>query len=373
MSAPVWRESRYRGQALPFARIEAADDRLHAVAQDAPFTMVETYLHGFNIPAQHIYCNIYLLWHTVLKTLSAHVFVYRGARILEHQLCADYFNDQQFLPASTTDGDFSLSMGSARLQHRIADPLQCIELQCDDPAQAFSLQLTMTAALPPVGRPGGKHFTQLMRTAGRLVLDGQSHVIDGYYMRDRSWSYPRPESPERVPPYRWFTGWLGEDLAFVIAWMDTGLLDDARFGPKWQQHAAGAEQAGANKWESGGATPSTELRSGWIAVRGDIRAVVGMTVRSRFGGQPRFLTSAIELELTDATGEIHRIAGETVAMIPKMYWQTMLTYMHAVELRCGTLRGQGDLMDTFSTWHMTAADAPQLSATAEPRHTSSGT
>ena len=74
---------------MGFAPVLPEDDYLHSVASDAHYSTVETYLCGFNIPAKDINCNIYLLWHHVLKTVSMHVFVYGGKKILSHQLAAD--------------------------------------------------------------------------------------------------------------------------------------------------------------------------------------------------------------------------------------------------------------------------------------------
>jgi hypothetical protein len=326
----MWKHSRHTGAMIPFATITAADDYLHPIAPDAHFTSIETNLYGFNIPRQDIQCNIYVLWHPVLRTMSIHILVYRGARILPHQLAADYFHEQVYLPAVAAIDDWRAQMGSCEV----------------------ALQLTCKAAMPPVGRPGGRHFTQLMKTRGALTLDGARYAIDGYYMRDRSWGYLRPEEPERTPPYRWITGWFGDDCAFVLAWIDTGMLDEVDFGPAWSAAGADSVAAGLNKWESGGPTPSLTLRSGWFAVNGKPRPVVKLDVRTLFSGASRLLVKAIELVIEDADGGVHRVTGETTSMIPKMYWQNLLTYMHSVRLTCGERSGHGDLMDTYSNHHI---------------------
>jgi hypothetical protein len=352
----MWKQSSYTGNAVEFATVLPADDYLHPVAADAHFTSVETYLCGFNIPQEDINCNIYLLWHPLLRTLSMHCFVYRGARMLPHQLAADYFVDQQFLPmgpiSNPGDREFHFNMGSCAVHIQIVKPLDEMRIEIDDPQRDFSLHLQYRAAMPPVGRPGGHHFTQLMKTSGALTLDDRKYAIDGFYMRDRSWGYQRPEQPERTPPYRWITGWFGDGCGFVLAWIDTGLLDAEEFGPHWNQLVGGKDGAGENKWESGGLTPSLNLRSGWFAVNGKPRPVVRLDVRTLLADDSKLLVKGIELEIEDAAGDIHHVSGETTSMIPKMYWQTMLTYMHAMKLRCGDRSGNGDLMDTYSTYHI---------------------
>lgn len=39
-------------------------------------------------------------------------------------------------------------------------------------------------------------------------------------------------------------------------------------------------------------------------------------------------------------------------MIPKMYWGNLITYMHAMKLSMDGREGAGDLMDTYSAWHV---------------------
>jgi len=363
----MWMESSYRGAVIPFAQVLPQDEYLHAVPADAPFDHVETNLYGFNIPAENINSNIYVLWHPVLHTMSIHVFVHRGARVLPHQLAADYFNEHLYLPAVTDNRDWRANLGSCTVRFTVLEPLRQIRIECADSQRQFALRLECRAALPPVGRPGGKHFTQLMRTSGQLRLDGRAHVIDGFYMRDRSWSYRRPEAPERMPPYRWMTGWFGDDCAFVVAWLDTGLLGVREFGEAWaggdsahgettQAQRLNAENTqrlnAENKWESGGPTPSVNFRSGWIAVDGVPRPIIRMSVRTRPDAESRLQTREIELELEDERGERHRIRGETISVIPKLYWGNLLTYMHFMRLTCAQRTGHGDLMDTYSTLHI---------------------
>ncbi|RON37858.1 hypothetical protein [Pseudomonas brassicacearum] len=140
----------------------------------------------------------------------------------------------------------------------------------------------------------------------------------------------RPEQAELTPPYRWMTAWFDDGSSFVIAWLDTALLDDPEFGPHWNSFVEGPDSSGANKWESGGPTPSLNLRSGWIANAGRILPVTSLRFRTLTGGESRFIAKAVELEITDAEWRIHRISGETQSMIPKMYWGNLTTNMHAM-------------------------------------------
>ncbi|MFT4052937.1 MAG: hypothetical protein QM681_00405 [Novosphingobium sp.] len=355
MTTP-WKASSYTGAVVPFAPVEAADDYLHPVGPDAHFTAIETNLYGFDIPGHDINCNIYLLWHHALGTMSLHVFVHKGRKSLPHQLAADYFSEHLYLPAPSDIADFTVQAGSLTYRSYVVAPLDDIRIEADDLKHGFSLRLNYRAAVPPVGRPGGKHFTQLMKTSGELVLGGERFAIDGHYMRDRSWGYSRPEEPELTPPYRWMTGWVYDEggavaKSFVIAWIDVGLIDDPRFGPQWNEVASTRDASGENKWESGGATPSLNLRSGWISIDGVPRPVVRIDTRTLFEGEGPEVR-AFEVAITDDRGEVHRFTARTQSMIPKMYWQNLLVYMHLVELEADGLRGHGDLMDTYNSAHI---------------------
>jgi len=347
-----WRDCLVIGTVQDLAPVLPEDDYLHPVGPDAHHTAIETNLYGFNIPEADINCNIYVLWHPALKTMSVHIWVLKGRRIVPHQLAADYFVEHLFLPAVEDNADWSVAAGSIHFRIKIVHPLEEILIQVSDEARNFALDLTCTAALPPVGRPGGHHFTQLLKTDGDLTLDGAHYAIDGHYMRDRSWGYNRPEQAERTPPYRWMTGWFEGGSSFVIAWLDTALLDNPEFGPDWNNIVGGPDASGANKWESGGATPSLNLRSGWIASEGKIVPVTSLRFRTLTVGSSRITVKAVEIEITDAEGRIHLITGETQSMIPKMYWGNLITYMHAMKLRMGDRCGQGDLMDSYSTYHI---------------------
>jgi hypothetical protein len=122
----MWKQSSYGGSAVAFAPVVATDELLHPVPDDAPFGSIETNLYGFNIPAQDIQCNIYVLWHRALHTMSMHVFVYRGARILPHQLAADYINEHLFLPEVLDISDWRTHMGSCAVHFRTIEPLHAI-------------------------------------------------------------------------------------------------------------------------------------------------------------------------------------------------------------------------------------------------------
>lgn len=337
----------YDGSIVPFAPILPEDDLLHATEPGAPFTRIETYLLGFNVPEAAINCNIYLLWHHALGCMSAHIFVTQGEVIYRHQLEAAYFNEHQYLPAEPGPDRFTLRLGDCEAEIAVVEPLRRIAIRFVDPGRGFLLDLTSEAVLPPVGRPGGKHFTQLMHNRGTLRLGNRDHAIDSHYMRDRSWGYERPEGAEAAPPYRWMTGWNKAGEGMVIAWLDTEMMGEAF--AEWRSESR-SERA-ANKWEHGGATPGVTLRSGWISQGQQVRAVRSVSIAGESDPDDPRRTRALILRLTDEGGDVTRVRATVRQSYPKMYWQTMLTWMHMVELDWDGVPGHGDLMDTFSHWH----------------------
>lgn len=355
-------EAEYVGAVVPFAPVLPEDDWLHPTESGAPFTRVETYLLGFNIPEQAINCNIYLLWHPVFGCMSGHVFVTHGEVTYRHQLEAPYFNDHEYLPAAPGPDRFRLELGACTAEIRVIEPLRELHIRFADPERDFLLDCTSTAALPPVGRPGGHHFTQLMHNRGKLRLDGAEHAIDSFYMRDRSWGYQRPEGAEAAPPYRWITGWNEQGDGMVIAWLDTAMLGDSF--ADWRSETRG--DRATNKWEHGGATPGVTLRSGWISQGRQVRAVRSVRIACDPDPADPRLTRGIVLTVTDETGDVHAITGRVRQSYPKMYWQTMLTWMHMVEFDWNGIPGHGDLMDTFSHWHFTQPVAHVRSAPPRP-------
>ena len=160
----------------------------------------------------------------------------------------------------------------------------------------------------------------------------------------------KAEEAEAAPPYRWMTGWNENGDGLVIAWLDTAMMGDEHADWRGETSAARA----ANKWEHGGATPGVTLRSGWISRGGAVRAVRSVSIACEADPDDRRLTRGIELIVTDETGEQHNIRGRVRQSYPKMYWQTMLTWMQMLELDWQGVPGGGDLMDTFSHWHFSA-------------------
>jgi hypothetical protein len=68
----------------------------------------------------------------------------------------------------------------------------------------------LTAVDDPIVWANGKHFEQVMRTQGQLVLRGQRHDVDSFNIRDRSWGELRPEGHNPAPPYNWVHGVFDE-------------------------------------------------------------------------------------------------------------------------------------------------------------------
>jgi hypothetical protein len=122
-------------------------------------------------------------------------------------------------------------------------------LELLDPRGAFSsnphvpvsLVLAYEAISPAVGGdapellPGFArgHLEQHGRAVGRVVIDGSSHEIDGFGLRDRSWG---PRTWQALERYRWLTMNFGPDAGIAAALVST---------------RDGREQHGGYVWRAG--------------------------------------------------------------------------------------------------------------------------
>ena len=140
-------------------------------------------------------------------------------------------------------------------------------LEMADPRAAFTtnpivgceVRLVYTRASDPFGgepteqheRPGEEfargHYEQLVRARGTIAVDGTTHDVDGFGLRDHSWG---PRTWQAPWYYRWLTANFGADFGFMASriarrdrdgtragfvWGDgrLSLVDDVRLSTEW--------------------------------------------------------------------------------------------------------------------------------------------
>ena len=208
----------------PLELIAPEDEDFHPVAPDHNFTASETNYFGFSIPEHNINCEIYMWVHPRFAVAAGGVFIYQG--IKSQTLAAEYHNYFAYQPMPANGLDYELPVG---LKVKVEEPLKRVRISYADDEAQTAFEVTLTGIAPPVGRPGGGHFTQSCVTSGHLTLRGKSYAIDGTFSRDHSWTHERPEVRRRIPPLTWMVGVFGDDLAF-----HTVGPDELALHPEWR-------------------------------------------------------------------------------------------------------------------------------------------
>jgi hypothetical protein len=286
-----------------FAPVLPEDEFLHPVPHGAGYALTETSYWGFCVPERDLMAEIYIWFHPVLRTMSAGILIFRGKRA--SSLASDFVHHHHFLPMPEDISRYRID--AIGLEIEVIEPLRAIRMRCRDPERAVSFDVLFTAALPPIGRPNGKHLVQLMRTVGELDLYGEKIPIDGYFTRDRSWGAERHETPRDVPPLTWMTGNADGELAFHLV-----AFDDPALGPDW-----------LGRFDE--PLPGENLMWGFLRRNGrtsSISAARKLTHREADGVTPK----SFDLEVVDEHGESLRMHGDITARAPWATWQNVVVH-----------------------------------------------
>jgi len=267
--------------------------------KDAPFNLVETSYYGFSIPEVDIHCEIYHWAHPMFNVTSGGVMIFRGRK--KRQYNAEYINylNYQPLPEDITDCTYEDGVSI-----KVIKPGEEIEISYDDPAAKTSFHFTSKAIMPPAFRPTGGHITQALKTTGTLTLRGETHKIDSYFTRDRSWGDPRAEQRMDVAPIGWHVGVFGDDLAFHVT-----AFDSPELNPELAERYPGMENGNNYIW-------------GYIWKEGKLIGVKSCrksTQRDKYGIAPE----SIEIEITDEYDVVYVIKGNITASLPMSVWPNM--------------------------------------------------
>lgn len=309
-----------------FLPATASDEFLHPdVPDDADFTLSETSYFGFNVPEADISCEIYAWFHPTLGLVSGGLMIFQGYKTLAGQ--AEYLDYRNVLPFGPGDIDDVQYASGVRV--KVVKPLEEILIEFDAPQDETSFSVTYRAVMPPALRADGKHFVQVMKVTGELTLRGETHVVDSWFTRDRSFLLPRSEAPHPVDPISWTAIVFGDDLAFHVVGRDAATLDP-----------------GAADW-------------GYVWRDGELRAVDAMrktTTRDEGGVWPL----SVEIELRDSHGDTYLLRGTGRAMLPFPFWPNMITNLMFTRWELDGRIGHGDYQDIHF--------GHSLRATATPTH-----
>lgn len=306
----------------PFAVVHSSDESFHPLAPERGYEATETFYTGFNIPAAQLNCELYFWAHPQLGVSSGGVYIWRGVK--ESALQAEYVDYRNFMPLPPAPlEDMTLAMG---LHHEIIDPLWCQRLSFEDEAAETALDVTLTGLCAPIGRPGGGHFVQPMKTVGMLTLRGEKHVIDGWFCRDRSWGEARTEAPRRSPPVTWCVGVFDDETAFHGVGFDT-----PESLPLWASAFPQFPHRNRFRW-------------GYLMEGGQVEPVVDWRKHTRC--RPgTLIPEGWDLTLCLADGREVAVSGEVKARLPISIWPNMLTHFCQTEWRMADRIGYGDAQE----------------------------
>jgi hypothetical protein len=189
------------------------------------------------------------------------------------------------------------------------------------PDERCSIDVTATAVTPLAVRghvfpgeeahesqaPGGSE--QFMHMAGELILGGQRHEVDCFYIRDRSWRQVREETRNAVPaPLLWTPIYFDDDVAF---------------------NQAGIEAPGTGAiWETYDEPPSAEPTHhfAWVCRDGELREVSRVHCRVLERHPQLHAPLSVEIEAEDELGESYNFKGDAIAMAPLAAWPNLTAY-----------------------------------------------
>lgn len=277
--------------------------------------LVHTHYFGFSIPEARIGAFLYIRYQPAFPLSQGGVCIFQGTENVEHTDMA-FLDYETTMPWPTIEGskittangfgiDFVEPGKSARLTYRSDDGGTWFDLM----AVAVTPLLARGHVMPgeeshhgdPGLHPGGTE--QFMHVTGELVLGGESHQVDCYAPRDRSWRQIRVEKRGAVasPPVGWSPMYFGPDLVFNQVGFEPPDTD-----PAW----AGLYDVGDR--------PTHHFA--WLLRDGEGRAIRRVW-RNVTEYHPRIhMAVRQEVVAEDETGETYRFVGEAIATASVPAW-----------------------------------------------------
>ncbi|MGQ0631015.1 MAG: DUF7064 domain-containing protein [Sporichthyaceae bacterium] len=282
---------------------------------------VHTYYFGVSVPDAGIGVFVYLRAQPGFPLCQGGLVAFRG---LDNTvlLDAEYHDYRATMPwpeiTDTATGRVFTTVNG--LVITVLEPGHLFRVQYRSPDGETVLDVEQRAISPLVARghivpgeedhhgstthtPGG--IEQFMHASGRLVLRGQEYPVDCLAVRDRSWNQIRTEPPggaKRTPPIGWTPISFGEDFALNVT-----SVEHPDTNPAW---LGTCELA-----------PGAPLHySGWLSVKGELRAVASVRRDVTDYHPSQFAALKQRVEIVDDAGEVHRFTGEAIAMAPMHSW-----------------------------------------------------
>jgi len=278
---------------------------------------IHTHYFGFSVPEAQIGVFIYVRYQPVFGLCSGGVCIFQGLDNLR-PLDIEHNNFVVTMPYPQVQGGVIETANGLRLEFIELGRKVRLSYRSADGKTAFDIVQTATTPLLPRGhvmpgedrdadpgmKPGGSE--QFMHCVGELQLNGQTHRVDCYPVRDRSWRQIRTEDEVEYPPVGWSPMYFGADLSFNQIGYESPDAD-----PVWK-----------DAFTVDPAKPSHYFA--WVVRNGEPRNIV--RVRRKVLRYHPQLFAAIEqdIEAEDTSGEIYRFHGQAIAMAQLPSWPNNL-------------------------------------------------
>ncbi len=279
--------------------------------------LVHTHYFGFSIPEAALGAFIYIRYQPAFPLCQGGVCIFSGLDNV-NLMDIDFLDYQNTMPwpQAEPDGPIETANGLRITYPELGRHAQ-VSYQSRDGATNFKIDQRAISPLlarghvvpgedtdaDPSQEPGG--FEQYMRCTGSLTLHGETHPIDCFAPRDRSWRQIRAErqgGSVAMPGVGWSPICFGEDLS----WSQVSI--EAPSGhPLWLGH-----------FDVPAGRPAHTFA--WICVDGETRAITDVR-RKVHQHHPRLYSATRQtVEADDESGVTHRFEGTAIAAAALPAW-----------------------------------------------------
>jgi hypothetical protein len=308
-----------------FGSYGAQDEQLHPQFRSSVGTaLVETHLFGFSVPDAAIHAFLYIWQHPNLGLVSGGALVIQG--IKAHAPAAEISDFRHFMSDACMRDTFPNYRLDNGYEVAMLEQGKRFRTTYEDAPHQSGFDVVHTAVSEPIVWPGDKHFEQVMKNEGELLLRGKRYSVNGYHVRDRSWGQPRPEDPVDAPPHTWITGVFDDETAFHLT-----ATDDPLRNPGWKVHYPNFDRRQSVKF-------------GWLLLGGRktrIKTASKLTIYDRTSCMPML----IDIEIVDEHDRVHRFKGTLVAGTPVHLWQNVRVPICLARWEYEGRVGWGDVQD----------------------------
>lgn len=307
----------------PDIETEGEPDELHPCwkERNPHYALTETLYFNFLVPEEKLSALLYMWHHPNLGVVSAGPLVFRGIR--QDVFEADIFDYRAWM----SDADLPTDLGRVQFDngYTVEKTGRSFHLTYSDSFTGNAIDIWQNPVSDRIFWPGGKHFEQVMRVTGEVLLDGRRIAVDSYSVRDRSWGEARLEAPVNAPPPAWITGVFNEGFAFNVT-----ATDDPTRDPVW---------AGAFDIRTQDA-----LKFGWIIFDGKTTAITSISKKTIYSGN-RLMPTGLHMRVTDQDGRTFDISGTVEASIPFSPSPNVRAIIAMARWECDGQLGYGEIQD----------------------------